>query len=106
MNEIPVVVKLASAIAVHDENAVNEIIRESIGEMTKKYLDVSHEYYYEDLPIVVAAMRIAARSLEAILPEGGRSLANRIDGITESVVVDFGELKKQMEEESNEAMDD
>lgn len=106
MNEIPITVKLALAAAAHDGDAVNGIIRESIGEMTKKYLDISHEYCFEDLPLVVATMRIAARSLEMIMPESGKLFAKRIEDSTESIVVDFGELKKQMKEDQDETVDD
>lgn len=106
MNEIPITVKLALAVAVHDEEAVNDIIKNSVGEMTKKYLDISHEYCFEDLPFVVATMRIAARSLEMLMPESGRLFAKRIEGSTESVVVDLSELKKQMKEDPDETVDD
>lgn len=106
MNEIPITVRLAIALAAHDEDAMNEIIRDSIGEMTKKYLDISHEYCFEDLPFVVATMRIAARSLETMMPESGRLFAKRIEGSTESVVVDLSELKKQMKEDRDETVDD
>lgn len=106
MNEIPITVKLALAAAAHDEEAINDIIKSSIGEMTKKYLDISHEYCFEDLPLVVATMRIAARSLEMLMPESGRMFAKRIEDGTQSIVVDLSELKKQMKEDPNETMDD
>lgn len=106
MNEIPITVKLALAVAAHDEDAINEIIKSSIGEMTKKYLDVAHEYCFDDLPLVVATMRIAARSLEILMPESGRLFAKRLENSTESIVVDLGELKKQIGGDSDEKMDD
>lgn len=106
MNEIPITVKLALAAAAHDGDAINEIVKSSVSELTKKYLGIAHEYCFEDLPLVVATMRIAARSLEMLMPESGRLFAKRLEDGTESIVVDLSELKKQMKEDSDEAVDD
>lgn len=92
-------VKLTLAMLGNDRDAVGRIIAEGIGTMTEKYLDIAHEYTAEDLPFVVASMQIAARSLAMILPENGRSLADKIANSTESIVVDLDEMKKQMKKE-------
>lgn len=99
MNEMPMSLKLTLAMLGNDRDAADRIIAEGIGTMTKKYLDIAHEYTVEDLPFVVASMQIAARSLAMILPESGQSLANNIVNRTESVVVDLTEMKKQMRKE-------
>ena len=106
MNEMPIIIKLSLAAAVNDENAVKDIIQGSLEEISKKYIDISHDYYFEDLPFVVAGMRIAARTIETIRSESGRSLSKRIESNTESVVIDLSKLKEQVKGESDEAVED
>lgn len=104
--EIPFSLKLTMAILSNDQKAANQIVAECIGTMTKRLLDVAHEYDYTDLPFVVAAMKISAQSLSLIMDESGRELAEKISSRTECIAVDLNEMKKQMEEGGNEKVDD
>jgi len=89
------------AMVIQNDDEVNRIINDTVGEMTRKYLNIAREYCLEDLPFAVASMQIAARSLAAILPESGRQIAEEIAGGTESIVVDLTEMKKQMQKEDD-----
>ena len=100
--EIPFSAKLTMAILAKNPKATEQIIAECIGTMTKKFLDVAHEYDITDLPFVVATMQIAARSLSLILNDSGRALADKIANQTECMAVNLNELKNQMKEKDDE----
>lgn len=98
MDNISISAQLAMTMMAHDDERVKRIFSESIGALTKKYLDSSCGYCMEDLPLVAAALKIAANSLMAIMPEAGRKFADKIAGSTETIVVDVGGLMRQREE--------
>lgn len=90
---------LTMAIASGNQRLVDRIVTETMGELTHKITGVAKEYSPEDLPLVVAAMKITANALEMALGEGGKGFVEKMMAHTTYMGIDLGEMKKQMEEQ-------
>jgi hypothetical protein len=106
MPEMPYSLQLAIMSMGGNDRGVIQVFSKCINDMTKKLLDVAESYDYEDLPFVVASMQLTARSLSTLLDDRGKSLAEKVVAHVHSVTIDLTELKKQMEEDTNEKVDD
>ena len=70
--------------------------------MTKELMGVASGYDLMDFPFMVAALRLTATSLEALLDEHGRWIADNIVAHTTCITVDADELKRQAKKSSDE----
>lgn len=97
-HEMPFELKLTLAVLSGDKNAVSNVIASCMDGVTRKLVDVAHSYHPNDLPFVVAGMRIVSSTLSQMMTDKGRELSDAIVNRTQCIAVDVEELKRQMKE--------
>lgn len=103
MPETPYYERLFQAVMVNDHDTIDAIIQECFVEMTHKFIGVVREYDFNDLPIVVAVMKVAARTLEMALDEDGKNFVSQLSSMTSSIAINLDELRRQAGEERGNA---
>lgn len=101
-NGIPYALRMSMAVLANKPDVAHDISAECITAMTKELTDVASGYDVMDYPFLVASMRLTAASLETLLDEHGRGLADNIVAHTTCITVDADELKRQAAKSSNE----
>lgn len=99
MPEKPYYMQLFEATAADDNEAVEEIIQECFVKMAHKFMEVVTCYDHNDLPVVVAVMKIVERTLASTLDRSGKEFVDMICSQTSSIAFDMDELKRQAREE-------
>lgn len=99
MSEKPYYEKLFEAVIANDNEAVEKIVEECLVEMTHKFMGVVASYDWNDLPFVIAVMKITERTLEMTLDRVGEEFVDMICSRTSSVAIDLDELRRQVREE-------
>lgn len=99
MPEKPYYKQLFEAVTAHDNEAFEEIIQECFVKMTHKFMGVVTSYDRNDLPVAVAVMKIAARTLEMTLDRNAKDFVDMLCSQTSSIAFDIDELKRQAREE-------
>lgn len=97
-SEIPYSVKLAMAMLAQNHELADKVVVECFDGMTKKMIDVAHEYDPSDLPFVVATMKITAQALSSILDDSGRSFVENLVSHTACITINAEELRRQAAE--------
>lgn len=72
-----------------------DVIGRVLAEMVNGALEFAQSYPFDDLPFVIAAMKVAVNALESMLGPNGKALADTIYSRTDSIVVDASEFKRQ-----------
>lgn len=76
-----------------------EQVKEKLIDITADGMDVVSRYDLMDFPFMVAALRLTATSLESLLDEHGKGIADGIVANTTCITIDASELKRQAKEE-------
>ena len=92
------VCRTAMAVIMGNADAANQMIADFLNEIGNKIADVSRQYDKSEWPFVIVAMRTVADALEGALDESGKALTKTL---TNSILIDASEFKKQMEEEKD-----
>ena len=79
--------------------STRSISAECVTAMTKELMGVVSRYDLMDFPFMVAALRLTATSLESLLDEHGKGIADNIVANTTCITIDASELKRQAKEE-------
>lgn len=97
MNEkkIPYSIQAAFAASVGKDKEAHDIIGHALAEMTNGACQFAQSYSYDDLPIVVASMKVATNALESILDDKDKMLADKIYKNTDSTVINATEFMRQ-----------
>lgn len=101
-NQIPYALRMSMAVLANKPDTARDISAECITAMTKELMNVASGYDVMDFPFMVAALRLTATSLEALLDEHGRGIADNIVAHTTCITVDADELKRQAKKPSDE----
>lgn len=101
-NGIPYALRMSMAVLANKPDVAHDISAECITAMTKELMAVASGYDVMDFPFMVAAMRLTATSLEALMDEHGRGIADNIVAHTTCITVDADELKRQAAKSTNE----
>lgn len=102
MRDIPYAVRMTMAMMARNDNEVNRVIQEALAEIGNKCAEVAMSYDRVDLPLVLAAMQVAANGMTHILDANGRGLMEKIVSHTACVTIDADELRKQMDDQDEE----
>lgn len=84
---LPYTVQLAFAQLANNTEATNKIMSASIGGMTQELLALAHSYAPEDLPLVLASMKLLANAMLPVLDDSGRQLMDLIMGHTTCITI-------------------
>lgn len=106
MNDIPYSVRMAMAMMTRNKEMTGKVVTECFDGMTRKLLDVAHEYDPSDLPFVVATMRITASALSSLLDDSGRSFVENLVSHTACITIDASELRRQAAEGEEDGEDE
>ena len=93
--KIPIAVQAAFALATGKKDEAHDIIGHALADMIGDACRFAHSYPYEDLPFVVASMKVATNALESVLDEQGKSLADNVFQHTDSIVINASEFMRQ-----------
>lgn len=84
------------ALLAGKSDEAHDIIGHALAEMTNGACQFAQSYPYDDLPFVVASMKVVANALEQILSPDGKALADTIYERTDSIVVNATEFLRQV----------
>ena len=98
-SDLPYALRMTLAVLANKPDDARSISAECITAMTKELMDVVSRYDVMDFPFMVAALRLTATSLEAMLDEHGKGIADNIVANTTCITIDASELKRQAKEE-------
>jgi len=99
---MPYALRMTLAVLANRPDDARNISAECVTAMTKELMGVASGYDLMDFPFMVAALRLTATSLEALLDEHGRWIADNIVAHTTCITVDADELKRQAKKSSDE----
>jgi hypothetical protein len=102
MDKIPYWAQLALAQMLQDKKLMEKIVSQGLDEVSNKVIDIAMSYDGRDLPLVVAAIEVAARVLKSTLSESDQKFATHLAECVITVAVDADEIEKQKGEEQNE----
>lgn len=83
------------ALLAGKSNEVHDIIGRALAEMTNGACQFAQNYPYDDLPFVVASMKVVTNALEQILDSDGKVIADAIYERTDSIVINATEFMRQ-----------
>lgn len=83
------------AILAGKSDKAHDVISRTLAEICNGALEFAQSYPFDDLPFVIAAMKVAVNALESMLGPNGKALADTIYSRTDSIVVDASEFKRQ-----------
>lgn len=96
---IPYALRMTLAVLANRPDDARNISAECITAMTKELMGVASGYDLMDYPFMVAALQLTATSLESLLDEHGKGIADGIVANTTCITIDASELKRQAKEE-------
>ena len=96
---MPYALRMTLAVLANKPDAARSISAECVTAMTKELMGVVSRYDLMDFPFMVAALRLTATSLESLLDEHGKGIADNIVANTTCFTIDASELKRQAKEE-------
>lgn len=96
---IPYALRMTLAVLANKPDDARSISAECVTAMTKELMDVVSRYDLMDFPFMVAALQLTATSLESLLDEHGKGIADGIVANTTCITIDASELKRQAKEE-------
>lgn len=96
---IPYALRMTLAVLANKPDDARSITAECVTAMTKELMGVVSGYDMMDFPFMVAALRLTATSLESLLDEHGKGIADGIVANTTCITVDAAEMKRQAKEE-------
>ncbi len=99
MPDMPYYQQLFQAVMANDTEAISRIIQECFVKMSHEFMGVVRSYDFNDRPVVVAVMKVMARTLELTLDESGQNFVEQISSMTSSVAIDLDEMIRQAKEE-------
>ena len=92
---VPYNTQVQFALLAGKGDEVHDIIGRALAEMTSGACQFAQSYPYDDLPFVVASMKVVANALEQILDPDGKVIADAIYERTDSIVVNATEFMRQ-----------
>lgn len=92
---IPYALRMTLAVLANKPDDARSISAECVTAMTKELMGVVSRYDLIDFPFMVAALRLTATSLESLLDEHGKGIADNIVANTTCITIDASELKHQ-----------
>lgn len=92
---LPYTVQLAFAQLANNTEATNKIMSASIGGMTQELLALTHSYAPEDLPLVLAAMKLLSNAMLPVLDDSGRQLMDLILEHTTCITIKDDAFQKE-----------
>lgn len=98
-NTVPYALQMAMALLEGNFDGAHSIIKDCITVMSNELAGVASGYDLADYPFMVAALKLTATSLEALLDENGRGIADKIVASSTCITIDADELKRQAKEE-------
>lgn len=96
---MPYALRMTLAVLANKPDDARSISAECVTTMTKELMGVVSRYDLMDFPFMVAALRLTATSLESLLDEHGKGIADNIVANTTCITIDASELKRQAKEE-------
>ena len=96
---MPYALRMTLAVLANKPDDARSISAECVTAMTKELMGVVSRYDLMDFPFMVAALRLTATSLESLLDEHGKGIADGIVANTTCITIDASELKRQTKEE-------
>ena len=90
----PYAVQLAFAQLANNTDATNKIMNASIGGMTQELLALAHSYAPEDLPFVLASMKLLSNAMP-VLDDSGRQLMDLILEHTTCITIKDDAFQKE-----------
>lgn len=93
--KVPYNTQVQFAILAGKIDEAHDVIGRVLAEMVNGALEFAQSYPFDDLPFVIAAMKVAVNALESMLGPNGKALADTIYSRTDSIVVDAFEFKRQ-----------
>ena len=98
MSKVPYAVRMTMAMMARNDDAVSRVIQEALADIGNECAKLAMSYDMVDLPLVLAAMQIAATGMTNILDDNGRGLMEKVVSHTACITIDASELRKQMED--------
>lgn len=92
---MPYALRMTLAVLANKPDDARSISAECVTAMTKELMGVVSRYDLMDFPFMVAALRLTATSLESLLDEHGKGIADNIVANTTCITIDASELKRQ-----------
>lgn len=84
---VPYLVQLSMAALSRNPELVQKVMNASIGSMTHEFLAIAQSYSRDDLPLVVASLKLTAQALMPILSETGKQVMNDVLENTTGVTI-------------------
>lgn len=98
-NTVPYALQMVMALLETNFDEAHSIVKDCITVMSNELAGVASNYDFADFPFMVAALRLTATSLESLLDEHGKGIADNIVANTTCITIDASELKRQAKEE-------
>lgn len=92
---MPYALRMTLAVLANKPDDARSISAECVTAMTKELMGVVSRYDLMDFPFMVAALRLTATSLESLLDEHGKGIADNIVANTTCITIEASELKRQ-----------
>ena len=99
---MPYALRMTLAVLANKPDDARSISAECVTAMTKELMGVVSRYDLMDFPFMVAALRLTATSLESLLDEHGKGIADNIVANTTCITIDASELKRQAKRRSKD----
>lgn len=99
---MPYALRMTLAVLANKPDDARSISAECVTAMTKELMGVVSQYDLMDFPFMVAALRLTATSLESLLDEHGKGIADNIVANTTCITIDASELKRQAKRRSKD----
>lgn len=99
---MPYALRMTLAVLANKPDDARSISAECVTAMTKELMGVVSRYDLMDFPFMVAALRLTATSLESLLDEHGKGIADNIVANTTCITIDASELKRQAKRRSED----
>ena len=85
---MPYALRMTLAVLANKPDDARSISAECVTAMTKELMGVVSRYDLMDFPFMVAALRLTATSLESLLDEHGKGIADNIVANTTCITID------------------
>ena len=89
--------QIVAAVVANNRSAANTLTQQALQSIGQELVQVIEGYPTADLPLVIASMRIIASAFEGVLPESGKLMASHLANMTESIIINKGDLLRQLD---------
>lgn len=84
---IPYITRFKICLQMGDIDGAQKVLSEGIGDITSELVSLIQQYRRNDLPFIVAAMKIVTNAMAPVVGEGGMKFVDEVVNNTESITI-------------------